>query len=628
MSSTILAFEGVVFNVPEEVSVSFSQGSLQLIFNNFTGSLTCSASAAKGAAEPALAPNPITSKRGSQMESKANVEGIDSLTKRPRFESPTQPASDEDAHDQNDGIVAANEPVPAATQVEAIPPAVYQNGGGSFLALSQEESESEAEAQSPVKPPSWEDARESASPHMTPTSSSPVVDMELTQAAAPLGRTTSLTSRASRAASRKASPAQAPTAEAPTEAARANTAELVEVSLDPSATSCVPSKARLAALEAPPKTLTGAEGSVEGSVEGTAAAAFAFEPSATLDCWEWAPVKASGETPDARWAHSAVNICGQMHVFGGDKLSDDTGAGCLSDFYTFDASEARWRRGRDAPQARAWHSGTALKGGVQGNSEILLVFGGESIKSNGRKAAVNTMLAYDPEFEVWYDAVDRGQRPSARSGHSACVHLANGAGSKLLVFGGWSGKRFAEPELHELRIETDWAWRRLLSGEEGRPDGRAYHSATAIFGERVVMFGGNDANQAFDSVHLLDLASMSWSRPGTRGTAPMPRTGHTAVCLDGHRVLVYGGWDYKPDDGNEDSDDEGFEFRDDLYILDTRDWSWSQPQLRGTPPQARAGHSLVALDAGDSPALYLFGGRNEDDVALADLYTLRPVATK
>ena len=143
---------------------------------------------------------------------------------------------------------------------------------------------------------------------MTPTSSSPVVDMELTQAAAPLGRTTSLTSRASRAASRKASPAQAPTAEAPTEAARANTAELVEVALDPSATSCVPSKARLAALEAPPKTLTGAEGSVEGavegsvegSVEGTAAAAFAFEPSATLDCWEWAPVKASGETPDAR----------------------------------------------------------------------------------------------------------------------------------------------------------------------------------------------------------------------------------------------------------------------------------------------------------------------------------------
>jgi len=48
------------------------------------------------------------------------------------------------------------------------------------------------------------------------------------------------------------------------------------------------------------------------------------------------------------------------------------------------------------------------------------------------------MLSYDPEFEVWYEAVDRGHRPGARSGHSACIHSVNGSGTKLLVFGGYS----------------------------------------------------------------------------------------------------------------------------------------------------------------------------------------------
>ena len=52
---------------------------------------------------------------------------------------------------------------------------------------------------------------------------------------------------------------------------------------------------------------------------------------------------------------------------------------------------------------------------------VLLVFGGES----GGKAT-NQMLSYDPEFEVWYEAVDRGHRPSARLGHTATLHAANG----------------------------------------------------------------------------------------------------------------------------------------------------------------------------------------------------------
>jgi len=147
---------------------------------------------------------------------------------------------------------------------------------------------------------------------------------------------------------------------------------------------------------------------------------------------------------------------------------------------------------------------------------VLLVFGGES----GGKAT-NQMLSYDPEFEVWYEAVDRGHRPSARLGHTATLHAANGRGAKLLVWGGvlGGGRRFAEPELHELHIGADWAWKRVLAGGAptppraaarpafprphsrpcaGKPPfGRAYHSATRLSGGRVLVFGGNDGDKSF-----------------------------------------------------------------------------------------------------------------------------------
>jgi hypothetical protein len=68
------------------------------------------------------------------------------------------------------------------------------------------------------------------------------------------------------------------------------------------------------------------------------------------------------------------------------------------------------------------------------------------------------MLSYDPEYEVWYDAIDRAHRPSARLGHSAVLHTANGQGAKLLVFGGWNGARkYAEPEVCELHTGLDWS---------------------------------------------------------------------------------------------------------------------------------------------------------------------------
>jgi hypothetical protein len=172
--------------------------------------------------------------------------------------------------------------------------------------------------------------------------------------------------------------------------------------------------------------------------------------------------------------------------------------------------------------------------------------------------------------------------------------------------------------LHELLPSADWAWRRPLSSGKP-PPGCAYHTATRLSRGRVLVFGGNDAERSFAQLHILELSTMEWSHPSTTGDAPAPRTGHATVGLDGARVLVYGGWDYT-------AHGDGFDFRDDVAILDTDTWAWTRPAVAGAPPAARVGHTMVALQTGqDQRALFLFGGRSEGDAVLGDLCMLRPV---
>jgi hypothetical protein len=332
-----------------------------------------------------------------------------------------------------------------------------------------------------------------------------------------------------------------------------------------------------------------------------------FDAQQPVTQWEWRRLGATGEAPSARWAHTAVALGDTVFVFGGDGSASEDGSGAMNDLYRLDVGGGtpEWKRCMDAPQRRAWHSAVAA-------SELLLVFGGESLNEKGKKTHLGSMWSYDPEFEVWYEATDRGHRPSARAGHTACVHEANGKGLKMLVFGGVArGDRHIESTLHELHVGADWSWRKVLASGP-QPDARAYHTCTMLGTERMLVFGGNDAAHSFEQLHLLELASMTWSLPAVHGTPPTPRTGHAALCLDGRRLLIHGGWDPRP--GSDEP-----EIWDDLVVLDTQTWSWSRPPVHGTPPSPRTGHSLVACGG----ALYLFGGLGEEDV-LGDAFVLAP----
>ena len=63
-------------------------------------------------------------------------------------------------------------------------------------------------------------------------------------------------------------------------------------------------------------------------------------------------------------------------------------------------------------------------------------------------------------------------------------------------------------------------------------------------------------------------------------------------------------------------------FLNDLTVLDTEIMTWSRPEPKGTPPKARAYHTLTADPA--SGSLFLFGG-NDDENSHPELQAKRSV---
>jgi hypothetical protein len=132
-------------------------------------------------------------------------------------------------------------------------------------------------------------------------------------------------------------------------------------------------------------------------------AAYPFGRGEKLDVWEWEEVRTTGAVPTPRWGHCCAALSGALYVMGGDDLTD-ADDDILRELHRLEPATGEWKRCRDAPHGRCWHSGTVVGGSVAGNSDILLVFGGETLTvgDDGKvapgteRAALNTMLSYDP----------------------------------------------------------------------------------------------------------------------------------------------------------------------------------------------------------------------------------------
>ncbi|VDN02008.1 unnamed protein product [Thelazia callipaeda] len=304
-------------------------------------------------------------------------------------------------------------------------------------------------------------------------------------------------------------------------------------------------------------------------------------------------VNTTGPTPRPRHGHRAVSIKDLMIVFGGgnegiiDELhiyntvtnqwfvpsvKGDIPHGCAAyglqkysgDLFELLATTWEWKRlhprppttGQPAPCARLGHSFTLA------SDRVCYIFGGMTNVSEDPKHNVarylNDLYSLDlnkSRSELVWECPDTfGSPPSPRESHSAVIVENDSNHRKMIVFGGMNGCRLGD------------LW-------------------------------------------ILDLISMTWTKPEIGGIPPLPRSLHSANVVS-KRMIVFGGWVplFTPDTRNQQVEKE-WKCTNTLASLNLSTMCWddvSTELLESAMPRARAGHSAVVINK----RLYIWSGRD------------------
>ena len=326
--------------------------------------------------------------------------------------------------------------------------------------------------------------------------------------------------------------------------------------------------------------------------------------------------------PIPRWGHTMTKIKGdQILIFGGQSFDKDGNPTMLDDVHVYDSTKGQWDKPincTDIP--RQWHTANFLP-----ERQLLITFGGETLDPVKKKVVTTDSLrVLDCDIYLWYPPAVSGSIPAARSGHSSTL-IPNS--QELVVFGGVKGSKW----LNTVSVldTVRWIWSSpKIEGSAPKP--RSYHSAVAVKAKdadwyKLVIFGGNSKSSCFNSIHVLEMQrnNWCWKHPTVSGVAPFPRTGSCATLMeDGKTICVYGGWD-----PNEEDEEENM-FKG-SYLLDTETWVWRtgpKPVFAGSGCEfpvddcgsKRAGHTSV-LDGGN---VLVFGGRTPGERLAGDFQTL------
>merc|ERR1719446_856374 len=121
-------------------------------------------------------------------------------------------------------------------------------------------------------------------------------------------------------------------------------------------------------------------------------------------------------------------------------------------------------------------------------------------------------------FPFWHQPETTGC-PGPRAAHSCDV-----VDNKLVVFGGWNGKK-ALNDLHVLNVHTG-VWTEVPTAPTA-PAARNNHT-TAVIDSLLFVHGGHDGTKWVADMHVLDCGpanlhhydQLTWQKPVTSGQAP------------------------------------------------------------------------------------------------------------
>ncbi|XP_030197882.1 host cell factor 2 [Gadus morhua] len=337
----------------------------------------------------------------------------------------------------------------------------------------------------------------------------------------------------------------------------------------------------------------------------------------------WRKVQSfSGVTPRSRHGHRAVAIRELIIIFGGGN------EGIAEDLHVYNTVTKQWFlpavRG-DIPPGCAAH-------GFVCEGTRILVFGG--MVEFGKYT--NNLYELQASRWLWKKLRPRppanGLPPCARIAHSFTL-----VGNRCYLFGGLVNDS-EEPngniprymdDFYQLDLQPSSGARcwSIPETKGGRPAARESHTAVAYAGRgspKLFIFGGMQGRR-LDDLWQLDLDSMVWSAPLTKGPRPLARSLHSANII-GNKMFIFGGWvPY-----SEPAKTKGAEWicTNSLHALNLDTMSWQDlspeepaqghPKPQDKPPQLeleeshpggpkpRAGHCSTAIGS----RMYIWSGRD------------------
>ena len=287
----------------------------------------------------------------------------------------------------------------------------------------------------------------------------------------------------------------------------------------------------------------------------------------------WRVVPAKGGRPNPRVSPTLTHVGNKLVLLGGAAHNKP-----LNDVREMDLETAMWTVptvSGTPPPALVGHSSTLI------GSE-LFVFGGSDGKHDG-----NELHVFDCETHMWSMPSLEGRAPLARVGHSG---TAVGS-TKIYYFGGYGIRIGYVNETHVLDTALlSWS-RPYINGAPPAP--RVGHTAIVI-GTKLYVIGGAAFGRVLGDLHVLDTTSMSWIEPPTAGILPGPLYGHTAVAV-GRCIFVFGGASAMPTQGGFAGLRSTRYSSNRIHVLDVDTMTWSKPNVAGVTPLARHRHATCVV---------------------------------
>ena len=286
---------------------------------------------------------------------------------------------------------------------------------------------------------------------------------------------------------------------------------------------------------------------------------------------EWYFVE-QGYTP-ARHGHSAVPYGDCIYVFGGDGKDNRR----LNAIHKFDVDTLLWTKipaTGGHPEPRSGHSAVVWR-------DMMIIFGGRDGRNH-----FGDLYALRFRDASWHKIETTGTLVKRRYRHSAVMY-----GDCMYVFGGEQGGESTTefPDFYEFDM-VHKSWREVQAVGD-KPSARSGHSAV-VYRHSMYIFGGrNKTPQYFRDLYRYEFVSKTWYLITTQGVSP-PRTYNHSAFTYRDSLYVFGGYGIE---GTQKKGAAIGHRHSELFEYSMEQNEWSLVKVTGTPPSARLGHTTAVI---------------------------------